>query len=122
MIKIIPNFPSVGFVLLLTFLFVTNLFWWICGIFAIFYGSVKILEWTFGIDYKLSKLEKENSKKYKFLVIGGGFSGLCVGHFFRLMGLDFKIVEKEKYSKSFSIFHISFYFLCLFFFVLNIVL
>ena len=28
------------------------------------------------------------------MIIGSGFSGLCCGHFFKLMGLDFVIIEK----------------------------
>ena len=31
---------------------------------------------------------------FKFLIIGGGVSGLACGYYFRLMGLNFKIVER----------------------------
>ena len=37
----------------------------------------------------------------KFCIIGAGVSGICVGYFFKLMNLDFEIVEP-----SFKIFHI----------------
>ena len=29
----------------------------------------------------------------KFCIIGAGVSGICVGYFFKLMNLDFEIVE-----------------------------
>ena len=46
------------------------------------------------IDYELTSKQHKNAKKTKFLIIGSGFSGLCCGHFFKLMGLDFVIIEK----------------------------
>ena len=36
----------------------------------------------------------------KFCIIGAGVSGICVGYFFKLMNLDFEIVEP-----SFKKFH-----------------
>ena len=29
----------------------------------------------------------------KFCIIGAGVSGICVGYFFKLMNLDFEIIE-----------------------------
>ena len=46
------------------------------------------------IDHELTSKQYKNAKKTKFLIIGSGFSGLCCGHFFKLMGLDFVIIEK----------------------------
>jgi len=42
----------------------------------------------------------------KFCIIGAGVSGICVGYFFKLMNLDFEIIEPsfqilddQKFSK-----------------------
>ena len=54
-----------------------------------------ILELTrFETDYHLNEQQTQHAKRVRFLIIGAGFSGLCCGYFFKLMGLDFVIVEK----------------------------
>ena len=55
---------------------------------------VVFIPWYAAIDYSLTDEQRREAKKTKFCIIGGGVSGICVGYFFKLMQLDFIIIEK----------------------------
>ena len=55
---------------------------------------VVFIPWYAGIDYSLTEEQHREAKKTKFCIVGGGVSGICVGYFFKLMNLDFIIIEK----------------------------
>ena len=52
------------------------------------------IPWYAAIDYSLTDEQRREAKKTKFCIVGGGVSGICVGYFFKLMNLDFIIIEK----------------------------
>ena len=52
------------------------------------------IPWYAAIDYSLTDEQRREAKKTKFCIVGGGVSGICVGYFFKLMNLDFVIIEK----------------------------
>ena len=52
------------------------------------------IPWYAAIDYSLTDEQRREAKKTKFCIVGGGVSGICVGYFFKLMNLDFVILEK----------------------------
>ena len=52
------------------------------------------IPWYAAIDYSLTDEQRREAKKTKFCIVGGGVSGICVGYFFKLMNLDFLIIEK----------------------------
>ena len=58
------------------------------------------IPWYAAIDYSLTDEQRKEAKKTKFCIVGGGVSGICVGHFFKLMNLDFVIIEKVNPSKA----------------------
>ena len=55
---------------------------------------VAFIPWYAAIDYSLTDEQRREAKKTKFCIVGGGVSGICVGYFFKLMNLDFIIIEK----------------------------
>ena len=57
-------------------------------------ASVAFIPWYAAIDYSLTDEQRREAKKTKFCIVGGGVSGICVGYFFKLMNLDFIIIEK----------------------------
>jgi cation diffusion facilitator CzcD-associated flavoprotein CzcO len=85
---------TTAFVALLFCLFLPNVTFIAAGSLAAVCFIIKYIEWTLRIRYGLSFAEQKNASSKRFLIIGGGFSGLCVGHFFRLMKLNFQLVEK----------------------------
>ena len=54
----------------------------------------KAVIWFVQTNYKLTDAQYEEAKKTKFCIVGGGMSGIVVGYFFRLMRLDFVIIER----------------------------
>jgi len=69
-------------------------FWWL----LIFYGCLCLLVFSVRkithLQYALNDQQRRQASRHKFLIIGGGVSGLACGYYFRLMGLNFKIVER----------------------------
>jgi len=55
---------------------------------------LKLVIWFVQTNYKLTDAQYEEAKKTKFCIVGGGMSGIVVGYFFRLMRLDFVIIER----------------------------
>ena len=75
------------------------------GFFGIFVGLILFglitvavlavfIPWYAAIDYSLTDEQRREAEKTKFCIVGGGVSGICVGYFFKLMNLDFVIIEK----------------------------
>ena len=54
----------------------------------------KLFIWWVATDYKLTDEQYQEAKKTKFCIVGGGVSGILVGYFFKLMRLDFVIIER----------------------------
>lgn len=60
---------------------------------------VIFIPWYAAIDYSLTDEQRREARKTKFCIVGGGVSGICVGYFFKLMNLDFVIIEKVRFIK-----------------------
>merc|ERR1712136_373914 len=86
--------PSLFFFHLLLLLFCQEVLKILIISYISIYTFIAAVEYAFRIRYKLTNDQLESAKSKKFLIIGGGFSGLAIGHFFRLMGLNFEIIEK----------------------------
>jgi len=63
-------------------------------IIAGFLVVISAINWYIQTNYGLTDAQKSEAKKMKFCIIGAGVSGICVGYFFKLMNLDFEIIEK----------------------------
>ena len=61
---------------------------------------VIFIPWYAAIDYSLTDEQRREARKTKFCIVGGGVSGICVGYFFKLMNLDFVIIEKVRFIKT----------------------
>ena len=46
------------------------------------------------LNYSLTDEQRSESRKTKFCIVSAGVSGICVGYVFKLMDLDFVIIEK----------------------------
>lgn len=69
------------------------LIWIVCG-YAILSTVVAAIRWMTSVDYQLTDSQKREASRHKFAVIGCGVSGLAVGYYFRMMGLNFTIIER----------------------------
>ena len=82
-------------------------FYWLLALWLLIVLLVKFVSQKLAIDCTLTPQQAQYAKRVKFLIIGAGFSGLCCGYFFKLMGLDFVIIEKD--SGCHGLFHGSIY-------------